>query len=104
MKVRNNILIKVEDSDIVNGTFIISNDITIIAYHCFSDVSELEYIIIPQNVTEIRTYAFENCSSLTRIEFKNKNCKLETGIFSNCYSLEKVILPENLKSIFLATF
>ena len=79
MKVRNNILIKVEDSDIVNGTFIISNDITIIAYHCFSDVSELEYIIIPQNVTEIRTYAFENCSSLTRIELKIKivNLKLE---------------------------
>ena len=65
MKVKNNILLRVENSDIINGTFKIPNNITIIADHCFGNLVYLNEISIPQNVTEIQSYAFEKCPSLT---------------------------------------
>ncbi len=65
MKIKNNILERVYDKDIVNGTIIIPDNITSIGRGAFSYCSGLTSITIPDSVTSIGDSAFVNCNKLT---------------------------------------
>ena len=62
MKIVNNVLEKVDNEDIVNGTVIIPDGTTSIGSAAFYDCSSLKEITIPENVTSIGDVAFTNCS------------------------------------------
>lgn len=58
MKIKDNVLVKVTDDDIKNGTFIIPENITEIGDSAFSGCKKLISINIPDNVIEIGICAF----------------------------------------------
>ena len=77
-------LIRVENSDIENGTFMIPSNITEIAEWAFYNCSSLETITIPNSVTKIGECAFEDCYSLETITIPNSVISIEYGAFSYC--------------------
>ena len=69
MKIKNNILVQVDDSDIINGTFEIPNSVISIGYGSFYNCTSLTSIVIPNSVISIGSSAFHNCTSLTSITY-----------------------------------
>ena len=62
------VLIKVEETDIVNGTVKIPENVMGIADSAFKDCTSLTNIEIPEGVKSIGGDAFAGCTSLTNIK------------------------------------
>ncbi len=76
----------------------IPEGVTKIGKNCFSDILNLEKIVLPESLLIIDSSAFENCCDLKEVIF-NKSLEI---IFDSAFlytSLENVVLPENLKYI-----
>ena len=69
MKIKNNILIKVYNSDIIDGIVLIPNSVTSIDSYAFNNCTTLTSIVIPNSVISIGSSAFHNCTSLTSITY-----------------------------------
>ena len=104
MKIVNNVLEKVDNEDIVNGTVIIPDGTTSIGSAAFYDCSSLKEITIPENVTSIGDVAFTNCSSLETIIIPKSVTNIGEYVFYNCHSLKQITIPENVTSIGEGTF
>ena len=76
MEIVNNVLVKVNDEDIKDGTFIIPDGVTSIGECAFRDCCLLKTITIPESVTSIGR-----------------------GAFYNCYALKTIVIPEGVTSI-----
>lgn len=109
--------------DCVNlQSVIISEGVTHIGEHSFSNCRKLREITIPGTVKTIEKGAFENCQSLSKVTIAEgataigeeafKNCKslksvsiansvVEIGkaAFYECSSIETIVLPKRLQSI-----
>lgn len=83
---------KINNSDIVNGTFEIPNSVTTIGYRAFYNCTNLESITIPESVTEIGAFAFENCNSLKSITIPKSITKIGFAAFYNCKNLKTAII------------
>lgn len=68
MEIVDDVLVKVTDLDIENGTFRIPSNVTIIGNWAFLNCDSLKYIEIPDNVTMIRDCAFCECRYLEKLE------------------------------------
>jgi len=104
MIVKDGVLIKVENSDIVNGTFSSWKGITSIGESAFSSVQELTHIKIPRSVKKIGKDCFNSCFKLKKVILPNSVETIEEGTFYNCCTLEKVKLPRSLKKIEKSAF
>ena len=104
------ILTKVTEDMIQNGTYEITSNVKAIGEDCFSQLLKLEYIEIPSNVQYVDIGAFAHCTNLKNVVFKNANCELGYTPFNNgytffqCSSLEMVFLPKQLINIPNSTF
>lgn len=99
MVIKDNVLVKVEDSDIVNGTFIIPENIEFISDYAFSHCEKLESINIPDGVTEIGNYAFSCCEKLEKIIIPESVIEIGYSAFSGCDSLTSIMIPEGITTI-----
>lgn len=104
MEIKNNVLIKVTDDDIVNGTFNIPNDVIWIGEKAFENCKSLISITIPENVTIIGDRAFIYCENLKTINIPNSITKIENGAFVDCSKLDNIILPNSVNKIDDHTF
>lgn len=113
MEIKNNTLISIRKTDIINGKFVVPEEVTKIESCAFENRSDLEELDA-QNVEIINDWAFHNCKNLKKVnaphlrEIWNRafyNCKnlkkanvphlREIGerVFENCVNLKKVIIP-----------
>ncbi len=99
MKIVDNVLVKVDDSDIKNGTIKIPNNVTSIGYYAFFNCTSLKSITIPKSVTSIVNYAFFHCASLKSITIPKSVTSIGGIVFSNCYSLKSIIIPNSIINI-----
>lgn len=100
MKIKNNKLIAVHESDIrKDGKFFVPDNVIKIDECAFWNCSLLKEIIIPNSVTEIRTAAFWKCSSLKEIVIPDSVNQIGNYAFSGCSSLKKIIIPSSITQI-----
>lgn len=104
MIIKNGVLLDVDNADIVNGTFIIPDEITIISDSAFSYCRNLKSITIPASVTSIESYAFYKCSSLTSVTIGNGVTSIGDNAFVNCSSLTSITIPDSVTSIGFEAF
>lgn len=71
--------------EIADGTEIIAN-------YEYSDIRELEQVVIPDTVKKIGKHAFYNCRSLKQVVIPGDLFQIEDGAFKNCYDLREVII------------
>lgn len=116
-----NIVIKIEDSDIIDGVLSIEGvdvvgaysganfsdlieidikpDVRVIGLKAFENCVELEKVTLPESLIKIGKEAFSACQSLEEISIPSKITSLESGIFEDCIRLRKVNLPKGLIKI-----
>lgn len=99
-----NILTKVTDEEIRNGTFIIPDYITKIGNHLFEGCSKLISVIISEGVTEIGLKAFYGCEGLTNVAISNSVKTIGFSAFEGCSKLISIIIPEGIIEIGLDAF
>ena len=92
MKIKNGVLLSVEESDIINGVFE-NNEVTSVADGCFYELKTLVKVILPK-VNEIGSYCFRYNSSLTGIELKAL-----TTCGSDCFSYNSSLTGIELKAL-----
>lgn len=90
MKIYNNMLIKVDDSDIKNGTFEIPENIIGISDWAFQYSKKLEYIKLPDNVKYLGHGIFDNCINLKKVSLSNNITELPYSTFNGCDNLNKI--------------
>lgn len=79
-------------------------NITEITNYCFSEVSTVTSIVIPNSVTKIGNYAFKKCSSLTSINIPNSVTSIGFQAFTDCSSLISITIPDSITEIGVAAF
>ena len=99
MIIEDGVLIKVENSDIINGTIIIPDGVNKIGENAFSNCTNLRNINIPQSVTEIGGRAFDNCKNLTSINIPQNVTRIGEETFNKCENLTSINLPEGITQI-----
>lgn len=100
MKISNNVLIKVQDSDIKDGTFEIPKMIIGIADWAFQYSKKLEYIKIPENVKYLGHGIFDNCINLKTVYLSKNITELPYSTFNSCDSLEKIEVSSDNKKYY----
>ena len=104
MKIKGNILLKVTNKDIKNGTFIIPNSVTEIGNFAFLKCTSLSSINIPNSVTIIGNGAFQKCKNLKFIYIPDSVTYIGYSAFYNCENLESINIPDNITYIDKCTF
>ena len=99
MEIVNNVLVKVNNDDIKDGTFIIPDRVTSIGEYAFSGCTSLVTITIPESVTSIGRGTFYFCSSLETITIPEGVTSIDEEAFYCCAALETITLPDGLTSI-----
>lgn len=100
MQISNNVLIKVQDSDIKNGTFEIPQLVTGIADWAFQYSKKLEYIKIPENVKYLGHGIFDNCINLKKVYLSKNSTEVPYSAFNSCDNLEKIEVDEDNKKYY----
>ncbi len=99
MEIKNNVLVKVTDDDIENGTFIIPEYITEVVKEAFRNCEKLVSINIPDNVSIIEKYAFSHCENLRKVIMSKNVSRIESGTFYECEKLKNINLPNGVTTI-----
>ena len=93
------LLSKVNDTEIVNGTYIIPEWVTEIGVYAFGGRTSLKSIVIPDGVTEICDAAFSGCISLSSIVIPDGVTEICDAAFSGCISLSSIVIPDGVTEI-----
>jgi len=99
MIVKDGVLIKVEESDIVNGTFSSWEGITSIGEGAFSSLHNLIEIEIPPKIKEIKDGTFVVCSILKKVVLPPQLEKIGNNAFKQCTRLKELDIPKTVTSI-----
>ncbi|ARG98110.1 leucine-rich repeat domain-containing protein [Legionella micdadei] len=97
-------LIRVSESDIVDGSCQICAGITVIGDWAFKNCTNLQTITLPVGVTDIGAYAFAGCVNLKTLTLSVGITAIRTGTFFNCTNLETLNLPAGITAIKLGAF
>lgn len=96
MKIKNNVLVGIKDSDIVNGKVTVPNGVISIGHQVFRDRTDLFCVDLPDSLTHIDDYAFAGCTKLGSIKFPPNVSFIGKYVFYRCSRLKILTLPENL--------
>jgi hypothetical protein len=92
MKTKKDRLIRVHNEDLINGHFIVPDNIKSIWHWAFGGCTSLVSITIPSSVESIGDEAFYNCPLLKEIDVSALS--MVSGFsFYRCNSLERIKLP-----------
>ncbi len=96
MKIKNNILIRIDPEDIVDGFLAIPDGVTKIAEHgCVGGGILMRTVIFPKTLCEISSHAFLKKASVQNIFFSDQNCSISGDAFQGCTGLKMVRIPES---------
>lgn len=101
--IKGGVLKKVNDSEIINGEYMIPERITSIGGEAFKNCYSLKKITIPKGVTSIGESAFRSCIGLQEIIMEGVT-SIGGSAFKNCNHLENVKISEGVTSIGEKTF
>lgn len=93
------VLNKVSEEEIINGTFIVPDNIKVIGSRAFYYLKKLEKIIIPDSVEIIGTDAFHGCKNLREVILSKNLRIIRKSAFEGCYSLRYITIPQNIRLI-----
>lgn len=96
MIVENEMLIKVEPEDIIEGTCEIPKEVIKIGQHAFFKIDSLVEIYIPDRIQSIEVAAFAGCRNLKRIHLPDNLSQIGVCLFLGCENLEELTLSEKL--------
>lgn len=96
MEIVGNVLSRVNDSDIKNGSFVIPEGIIYIEDNAFSGCESLIDIKIPESVTWIGSGAFNACKSLSKITIPEGVRHIGDGAFNDCTNLIEIVIPKSV--------
>ena len=99
MEIKDGVLIKVDNTDIINGTFTIPEGVTSIGDDAFRGCSDLIEIKIPEGVTSIGDGAFAYCNDLTKIKIPEGVTSIGYEAFCGCSHLTEIKIPEGVTNI-----
>ena len=105
MRIKDGVLVYVEESDIVDGIFKIPDGVTEIGENAFYYGSKnLTNIKIPDGVTKIGHRAFYRSKNLTNIEIPEGVTEIGSEAFVDCSSLTNIEIPKGVTEIGENTF
>ena len=80
--------------------------VTEILRNGFQNITNLQFVMIPDSIKTIGDYAFSGCTALEYVAFGKDSqlLYLERGAFSNCTSLKSFSVPAKLRRIEKSTF
>lgn len=93
----NSVLDSVFEDQIVDGTFIVPDNIKEIGNNAFRGLKNLEKIIIPDSVEKIGAFAFYECQNLREVTMSKNIKEIGTVAFGRCYSLRYLTIPSSLE-------
>jgi len=90
----------VEPKDVVDGVFVVPDDIDEIGYRAFSHLHELKRVVIPATVKRINNEAFCVCNKLESAEFRGADFKVNgppifCQLFHSCSKLKEIVYPNS---------
>lgn len=87
-------------SDISNVENIIMKDsITSIGNHAFAGRTSIKNVTMSRNTTNIGKQAFAGCIGITSIIISDKVITIDEQAFASCTSISSISIPENVSSI-----
>ena len=104
MEIRDGKLISVDESDIVDGKFVVPEGVKIIGPKVFERNQKLEEIIISEGVESIQYEAFQFCEHLTTVKFPETLNSIGASAFYRCLSLREAIIPDSVTNIYNGAF
>lgn len=82
----------------LSGTYTVADSVTEIEGYAFSNVNNLEEIVMPESITQIGSYAFTSCDKLTHVTIPQGVTVLES-VFYHCTGLTSVKIPEGVTQL-----
>lgn len=98
------ILVKFNDSSMVNVLPAILKQVDIIGENAFRDNLDIVSVLIPDNVKEIKSGAFQGCQRLGQIRLPSGLEKIAPETFKDCLILSSLELPSSVKDIGFSAF
>ncbi len=95
MKLSKTTVFEVYNDDLINGSFTIPPEITLIAARAFFECDQLQTITIPDGVTVIERDAFWGCTQLQTITLPEAITSIGDSAFGNCPELHSLIITSN---------
>ncbi len=94
-KIENNALVKFDDRDLINGEYVVPDNVEHIKGSAFA-CSKITNLIISNGVKIIERGAFWDCKQLKKLEIPESVKEIEGFAFSNCRGLESIALPTDI--------
>lgn len=92
------VLARFNKDDLVDGVYVVPDEVHTIKQFAFNDVEEVKKVILPKTLKRIEYVAFANCG-LEEIEIPEGVKEIEVRTFRGCANLSKVILPTTIQWI-----
>ncbi|STX27909.1 Uncharacterised protein [Legionella beliardensis] len=97
-------LLKVNENDIIDGSYQIPAGVTTIGFAAFAECRSLKTIVLPAGIKVIADQAFFGCGGLKTIALPAGIKAIGDWAFSECRSLQTITLPAGIKSIGIGVF
>ncbi|WP_160149823.1 leucine-rich repeat domain-containing protein [Legionella beliardensis] len=98
------ILLKVHESDVIDGYYEIPVGVTTIDFAAFAECPSLQKVTLPAEITTINKGAFTYCSSLQTITFSAGVTTIGMAAFHGCSSLQTITIPAGVTTISFEAF
>ena len=94
MKIKNGELLHIDHKEIIEGTYVVPDGVTVLGEWIFSGYTSIRRVVLPGTVEVIRGNAFYGCLGLEEIHLPGSIREIGSGAFRNCVGLQKIQLPE----------